>query len=212
MLKLHSWGTGFSFPVPWHQIPENMYVTLRLAYYVLWRPNTRDDLHYLRKYGIESGLSLSSHRVDVSFITQTLIEASLPVDVVPQNVTCAGAILLDSASARDQDLSLVEWLQKAPTVVVNLGSLFKYDENRARIMALAIQAVLESTNVQVLWKLAKGVDFDDGFAHPLEKYIAQKRVVIKDWLTVDTFSLFETGYVAASIHHGGSSSYNEAMA
>jgi hypothetical protein len=37
-------------------------------------------------------------------------------------------------------------------------------------------------------------------------------VRIMDWLSVDTFSSLETGYVVASIHQGGLSSYNEASA
>lgn len=211
ILIMRSLGTGFSFPVPWHQIPENIYVTFRLAYNVFFNPSTGAAVAYLREHGINSGQFISP-RPDIPFITQTLPEASIPLDVVPQNVTCAGAILLDSASAMEQDSVLVEWLQKAPTVVINLGSLFKYNEERARIMALAIRIVLDRTSVQFLWKMARGSDFSDDFALPLKDYLDQGRVRIMDWLTVDTLSLLETGYVVASIHHGGSSSYNEAMA
>jgi hypothetical protein len=153
-----------------------------------------------------------SPRADVPFITQTLPEASVPLAVVPQNVTCAGATILDPASAKEQDPELVEWIQKAPTVVINLGSLFKYTEERARIMALAIDKVLGKTDVQILWKVAKGSGFGDDFALPLKHYQDQGRVLVTDWLTVDTFSLLETGYVVTSVHHGGSSSFNEAMA
>ncbi len=96
--------------------------------------------------------------------------------------------------------------------MVNLGSLFKYDEERARKMALAIQAVLEKTNIQFLWKMVKGSDYGDEFTLPLKDYIDQGRVQITDWLPIDTFPLLETGSVVASVHHGGSSSYNEAMA
>ncbi|KAE9367046.1 glycosyltransferase family 1 protein [Stipitochalara longipes BDJ] len=209
--KYPSLGTGFSFPVPWYQIPENVYVTLRLAYNVFLNPATGASLSYLRENGIGSG-GLFSSRPDVPFITQTLPEASIPLDLVPPNVTCAGAILLDSGSAEEQDPELVKWLQRSPTVVINLGSLFKYDEERARIMALAIRIVLEKTNVQFLWKVAKGSDFSDDFTRPLKEYSDQERVKIMDWLTIDTLPLLETGYVVASIHHGGSSSYNEAMA
>ncbi len=192
-------------------MPENIYVVARLAYNVFLHPNTKSAVAYIRNRGISTGRFLAP-RPDVPFITQTLPEASIPLDMVPQNVTCAGAIFLDSASATEQDPELVEWLQKAPTVVINLGSIVKYDEERARIMALAIRIVLDKTNVQVLWKMAKGVAFGDDFVIPLKEYLEQGRVKIMDWLTVDTLPLLNTGYVVASIHHGGSSSYNEAMA
>jgi len=143
---------------------------------------------------------------------QTLQEASIPLDFVPPNVTSAGAILLDSGSAEEQDPGLVNWLKQSPSVVVNLGSLFKYDEERARTMALAIEIVLEKTDVQILWKMAKGSSFNDDYALPLKEYLSQARVKIMDWLTIDTLPLLESGYVVASVHHGGSSSYNEAMA
>jgi hypothetical protein len=58
----------------------------------------------------------------------------------------------------------VEWLHNVPTVVINVGSLFKYTEERARMMALAIQTVLDTTSVQFLWEMAKGSDFNDEFA------------------------------------------------
>src|ERR1700678_4136462 len=59
--------------------------------------------------------------------------------------------------------------------------------------------------------MAKRSNFNDDFSLPLKDYLNQGRVRIMDWLTVDTLPLLETGYVVASIHHGGSSSYNEAM-
>jgi hypothetical protein len=43
-------------------------------------------------------------------------------------------------------------------------------------------------------------DFSHDFALPLKEYLDQGRVRIMDWLSVDTFSLLETGYVVASIH------------
>ena len=186
-------------------------MTLRLAYNVFLNPLTGDTLTYLRENGIGSGGALS-RRPDVPFILQTLPEASIPLEFVPPNVTCAGAILLDSGSAEEQDPELVKWLKQSRTVVVNLGSLFKYDEERARIMALAIRNVLEKTDVQVLWKMAKGFEFNDEFAVPLKEYLDQGRVKVTGWLTIDTFPLLESGYVVASVHHGGASSYNEAMA
>lgn len=65
------------------------------------------------------------HRDDVPWITMTTDGAAIPVDVVPANVTCAGPIVLDAAPAEEQDPEMARWLKKAPTVMINLGSLVK---------------------------------------------------------------------------------------
>ena len=64
------------------------------------------------------------HRPDVPWITMDTEGASIPVDVVPANVTRAGPILMDAAPAAAQDPELAAWLGNAPTVLFNLGSHF----------------------------------------------------------------------------------------
>jgi hypothetical protein len=148
-------------------------------------------------------------------ITQTLPDASIPVEFVPNGVTCAGAIVLDSAPAEQQDAELAAWVQRAPTIIVNLGSLFRYTPERAALMAKAIQRVLAANfEVQVLWKVARNADVvgDDTFSEALAKQLGQDRVRIMDWLTVDMLPLLQLDKVVVSVHHGGSSSFNEAVA
>jgi UDP:flavonoid glycosyltransferase YjiC (YdhE family) len=147
----------------------------------------------------------------VPFISQTLPEASLPVDHLPPNVISAGAILLDSAPAEEQDAELAAWILRAPTVVVNLGSLFKYTGAQARIMAQAIEEVLYQTDVQVLWKMAGSANFGTNYTRSLASYLEEGRVKIFEWLPIDTLPLLVVEKVIASVHHGGSSSFNEAM-
>ncbi|KAK4032974.1 glycosyltransferase family 1 protein [Parachaetomium inaequale] len=210
--KYPAWGTGFSFPVPWHQIPENVYVNLRLLYNLLANPQTKAAVKYLRDRGI--GSHPLSFPKGVPFITQTLPGASIPVGFVPDGVSCAGAIVLDSAPAEEQDAELAAWVQRAPTIIVNLGSLFKYTPERATLMAEAIQRVLAANSeVQVLWKMARNTDVvDETFSETLAKHLSQDRVRIMDWLTVDMLPLLQLDKVVASVHHGGSSSFNEAVA
>lgn len=209
----YSLGTGFPFPVPWHLIPENIYVHLRLLYNVIFHPNTGATMRHFRERGIDSN-PLAAPHPSIPFITQTLPGASLPLEVVPESVTCAGVIFLDSAPAAEQDPELTEWVQRAPTVVVNLGSLFKYTQERAVIMAKAIRAVLvENPGTQVLWKMAGNTaDFGASFTEPLAEELRTDRVRIMDWLTIDTLPLLQTNNIIASVHHGGSSSFNEAVA
>lgn len=133
-----------------------MYVNLRFIYSVFFKPLSQDVLAYLREKGVKP-IDLVDLRPDALLISQTLPGASLPVAKVPANVRAVGAPLLDSAPAAEQDADLVAWLQQ-PTVVVNLGSLFKYSEERASIMAESIRWMLQNTDVQVLWKMAPHTD------------------------------------------------------
>lgn len=207
--KYPALGTGFSYPVPWRQIPENLYVNFRFIYSVFFKPLSQDILAYLREKGVKS-IDLVDLRPDALLISQTLPGASLPVGDVPANIKAVGALLLDSAPAAEQDADLVAWLRE-PTVVVNLGSLFKYGEERATIMAGAIRWVLQNTDLQVLWKMAPHAEFGDAYAAPLQEFIDQNRLKISRWLPIDTLGLLEAGRVVAFVHHGGASSYHEAV-
>lgn len=127
-------------------------------------------------------------------------------------MTSTGPIIFDAEPAVEQDPELVAWLSRAPTVLINLGSLFTYSEHHATTMAQAIEEVLTKTNVQVLWKMAKEEGAPDNYTLPVQNIIDQGRLRIVEWLTVSPASILETGHVAASVHHGGANCYHEAIA
>ncbi|ORY71026.1 family 1 glycosyltransferase [Pseudomassariella vexata] len=204
-------GTGFTYPVPWRQIPENIYVTARLVYSFLFDPHAREKRKYLQEHGIANPASYNLHRPDVPWFTRTMFDAGVRPEVVPANVTGVGPIILGVAPAIEQDLELVEWLSKTRTVLVNLGTLFTHNEERATVMAEALEILLlEHTKVQVLWKLQKCTDFPDDFARSLKEY--GDRIRITEWLAADPLALLETGHIVASANHGGSSCFHEAIA
>ncbi|KAI1267684.1 hypothetical protein F5Y18DRAFT_378439 [Xylariaceae sp. FL1019] len=207
--KYPALGTGFSFPVPWRDIPENVYVNFRMLWGMLMTPTPRELQSYLKSKGLKPS-SLLNFRDDVVKITQTLPEASLPVDKIPANTTAVGAMILDSAPAIEQDPTLVAWLGRAPTIVINFGSLFAYSAERAETMASVVQQILTKSDLQVLWKMAPISDFGNAFAASLQPYIEGDRLQIMLWLPIDTLTLLETDNVIASVHHGGASSFNEA--
>ncbi|KAH6693689.1 hypothetical protein F5X68DRAFT_199521 [Plectosphaerella plurivora] len=205
-------SSGFSFPVPLRSIPENIYLNMRFIYSVLWMP----DLAVVRKELKASGITNPSkfydlHLDDTPWITQTTEGASIPVDYVPPNVTSVGPISLNSAPAAEQDAELAAWLKGAPTVLVNLGSTVKYNEQQAGVMALAIAEVLEKTGAQVLWKFRKFGDYGDEPLKWLEKYVASGRLRMPAWLAADPLALLETGDVVLSVHHGGAGCYHETI-
>jgi hypothetical protein len=88
---------------------------------------------------------------------------------LPQGLPLPLAIIARMAPAAEQDPELAAWLEKAPTVLINLGSSVDYDELSATEMAKAIKTLLGSTDVQVLWKLNKRADFPDDFLADLKE-------------------------------------------
>jgi hypothetical protein len=116
-------SSGFSFPIPWYQIPENIYLNARFIYSIMAGSSIRRKQAVLRKHGLKEPIDfMRLHRPDVPWITMHTEGAAIPVDVVPENVTSAGPILVHSAPAEQQDPEMVAWMKRAPTVLINLGS------------------------------------------------------------------------------------------
>ncbi|KAH6975659.1 hypothetical protein EDB80DRAFT_727887 [Ilyonectria destructans] len=206
-------ASGFSFPVPWRNIPENIYLNMRFIYSVLFMPGLNAKKALLREKGLLDPINFYKiYRQDVPWITMTTEGATIPVDFIPPNVTCAGPMVLSAATAIEQDSHMVDWLTKGPTILINLGSSVIWTQTQATIMTEAIAVVLDKTNVQILWKFNKVGNYSDDYLSALKPHLDSGRLRMERWLTVDPSSLLETGYIIASIHHGGSNCYHEAIA
>jgi hypothetical protein len=79
-------------------------------------------------------------------------------------------------------------------------------------MSVAIAEVLSKTDVQILWKFNKMGEYPDDGLLSLKPYLESGRMRMPNWLIADPSSLLETGDIVASVHHGGSSCYHEAIA
>jgi UDP:flavonoid glycosyltransferase YjiC (YdhE family) len=168
---------------------------------------------FLQDNGIAGSKSVVDlYQKDVPWLSQTLAEAEYPLPVIPPNVTACGPILFSSAPAAQQDPELAKWLERAPTVLINLGTLLKYDERGATEMVQAIKIALNRTDAQFLWKFRKRHDFSDEFLSSISAEIAEGRVKVLEWLDLDPPALLQTGHIAASVHHGGANSFAEAIA
>ncbi|KAK8047830.1 glycosyltransferase family 1 [Apiospora saccharicola] len=201
------YGKGFwkypcdiPFPVPWHRIPENIYLASRFIYSVYISPQWRASAALLKERGISAPTQVRDGKA--LYIAPHIPRGTLPLEVVRSDTLGTNSIVLESAPAAQQDSELANWLQNAPTLLINLGSAYRYSEESASIMAQAIQVVLAQTEVQVLWKLARDYEFGDEFKDPLGGY----------WLPIDAMAMMETGHIIASVHHGGANSYHEALA
>ena len=216
--------------MPLHLIPANIYLTFRFIYAVFMVPDLGIKLSYLKAKGIvDPAYPVNAYTKEVPWITQGMVETDFPLVNIPSNVVSVGPIYLSTAPAAEQDPELAAWLKQAPTVLINLGSMIMYNEERATEMAGAIKKVLDQTDVQILWKFNKvkegqfGIDpsapgdelsqsgWEANFLADLSDELANGRLRLERWLSVDPASLIETGDVVLFVHHGGASCYNEAV-
>ncbi|KAI0914220.1 hypothetical protein F4823DRAFT_573654 [Ustulina deusta] len=212
-------GSGIPYPVPWTKLPENIYINIRYFYAMLRMRHYTAVQKYLESNGIIHPVNWFNLRnADVPWFTQALPGASTPVDVLPQNVTLTGPIILSLSRAEEQAPALTEWLARTPTVLLSLGSLFIWTEAHATAMAQAIADMLVwRSDLQVLWKFVKapidneGTTYGDEFMTPLRPFLEDGRLRIESWLDVQPVSLLETGHIVASVHHGGAGCYHEAL-
>ncbi|KAH7262773.1 hypothetical protein BKA59DRAFT_489468 [Fusarium tricinctum] len=182
-------ASGFPYPLPWRKIPENLYLNLRVIYSVIRMPELAAKRKWLPAKGIADPLNfLGAYRHDAPWVTVTTEGASIPADYIPPNVTATNPIILSVAPAPE----LVEWLKKAPTILINLGSTVML-------------------NVQFLWKFNKYGNYSNNIFLPVQRYIENGQLRLERWLTVDPTSILETGRFIASVHHGGANCYNEAV-
>ena len=210
--KYPALGSGFKFPLPWHQIPSNIYIILRVIFAVMKSSSVTAKREFLTENGVNDPLKFFEiHHKSVPWLLTALPEASIPVDFVPDHVKCCGPIVRDVAPVHEQDPGFAAWLRRAPTMLVNLGSQMKYNEKRATAMAKAFLPVLEHTQTQILWKFQKIEHYDDTFLVPVERYIKNGRLRLEKWLAVDPTSILRSGHVTVSVHHGGANCYHETI-
>lgn len=209
-----SLGSGIPYPVPWNRILENILLNFRLISTFTYMPDIKEKQAFLSSKGLTEPINfLQIHRPNAPWISQTLLGASWPVDVIPQNVTCTGPIVLSVAPVSEQDAQLAVWLAQAPTILINLGNGFEWPETHAAAMAGAAAKMLENADIrsQVLWKMRKDSSYSDQYMEPLLPHIRSGRVRVERWLAADPSSVLESGHIVASVHHGGSGCYHEAV-
>ncbi|KAI0202027.1 hypothetical protein F4808DRAFT_450008 [Astrocystis sublimbata] len=212
--KYPAMGSGLPYPLPLSKIPENIVLNLKFISTMVRMPEIKEQQAYLKSKGLKDPINFFAlYRPNVPWISQTMPGASIPLDFIPRNVTCAGPITLSLGTVSEQDEELAGWLTEAPTstILVNLGSGYEFSEKNAIMMAEAIAKVLRATKLQVLWKIKKESSYEDGFLDPLRPFVEAGRVKVERWLAADPSSLLESGHIIASVHHGGSGCYHEAI-
>jgi hypothetical protein len=189
-----------------------MYQQVYFIINFLMSPVIKAKRAWLQEQGIPRAINVfDMMRQDVPWIAMSYPEANFPLEYIPDNFRVVGPLVLDVAPAETQSAELAGWIKKAPTILVNLGSAFRYEELRARVMAEGIAAVLDATDAQILWKMRKSKEYSDDFLGPAKKYIDEGRLRLESWLDVDPTSLYNTGDIAVSVHHGGANCFYESV-
>lgn len=205
-------NSAYAYPVPWHLIPANIYLSIRLIISALWTPSLADKRAYIKEQGLIDPVNvLTAFRHDIPWISPSVPETEFPL-IVPDNVHCVGPVFLDQGDVQGRDPELASWLKQRPTVLINLGSHVDYSESDSIEMIGALKRVLDQTDVQVLWKFNKRSPFSDDFLKPVAEHIKSGRFRLEKWIKVDIAAVLRSGDIALFVHHGGANSFYEGLA
>ncbi|KJZ74533.1 hypothetical protein HIM_06129 [Hirsutella minnesotensis 3608] len=215
--------SGFRFPVPLHLIPVNFYYLVHCAISWLSDKGRRQTAQYVKTHldaDLRSPLDLLRNPpADLKIFVGTHPELDFPLRI-PQHIIPCGPISRPTGPADSNDPLLMLWLERGPTVYVNMGSLWESRREQAEDFARSLRCVLERIDVlrgdsklQVLWKLKR--DREDGSAWEVEDtlapYIESDRVKIVSWIKAEPASILGSGHVVCAVHHCGANSYYEAV-
>jgi hypothetical protein len=212
-LLSNSATTGFPYPLPWSKLLENIYCVFNAVSIVLFDPFIKSLASARKRHGIHSQLAAFEPYIkDVTYISPSLPDIDMPMEI-PSNVHLVGPILLPIQPLSRGDSDLIKWLQKGPTVLVNLGSFQEGTIDQAREMASGLHILFNShPAVQVLWKFraVEGSNADKEIEAILRHEIKSGRIRVQSWLHSEPLSLLQSGFIVAAVHHGGANSWFEA--
>ena len=204
-----SLGSGIPFPVPWSYIAKNVLIQLIFTWRSLNHPDVKELTNYRHSHGLPGKLPLVGHSVarSIHSLSFGLPELDFPI-TLPPNVGLYGPVTLDSTPLSKED-ELSEWLDKARTIVMCMGTHFHYSEAQIRNTTRAFVAGTSPTD-QVLWKIRNKAKYQHLLDEELENESAKERFKIVDWIDADPGEVLRHGNVVAYVHHGGANSYYEA--
>ena len=209
-LHLNRVSSGFPFPLPWYYVLANIYLIFQAVVSLIVSSRVRMLASTRKEHGITA--TTRGYVEKTLYITPALPEIDFPL-IMPKNITACGPILLPEIPVSESDPELTAWLQKRPTVLVNLGSLAASDASSTRELAIGLRIVLEQcADLQVLWKLTSDRYSDECLGQILSRELNEGRVRIVNWLVADPLAILQSGHVVCSVHHGGANSYYEATA
>lgn len=203
-------GTGISFPISWKDLPLNIMAGIALGWMVITDPEITKLTKHRNANGLPGYLPVASVRDRATHIICPCVrEVDFPL-VVPDKVGLYGPIVLDTAPIQVADPGLDQWLSRGKTVLVCMGSHFKFSESQVKgVIHGLLSGAPRDSNTQFLWKLPNKAEFEDLVEEALKDPNDRDRFKIVDWLDADAASIMKHPNVIVWVHHGGANSYLE---
>jgi hypothetical protein len=176
---------------------------------ILRDPHFKELMDYRHSHGLPGKLPMGGLSVTRSVHTFCfgLPELDFPITLLP-NIGLYGPVTLDSTPLSKED-ELSEWLDQGKTIMMSMGTHFRYSEAQVRNTIRGFRAGTSSTD-QVLWKLPGMAKFKHILDEELENEGKKERFRIVEWIDADPGEVMRHGNVVAYVHHGGANSYYEA--
>ena len=128
-------SSGYRYPLPWYRIPPNTYLCVRLILELIFSSRFRMLAKHRKHNGITARHpQLKPYDKQIQMICPSLPELDFPL-TVPSNVTPCGPIILPATPVSQIDPELASWLQRGPTILVNMGTHYMIDAISAHEMA-----------------------------------------------------------------------------
>jgi hypothetical protein len=221
-------SAGYSFPLPWYQVPVNLFLTMAFVGFTLLDGRIRSLKTRMKKETGREMLTISDMMMKrpegVKVVASSLPELDFQPFYIPPDIITCGPILSPTEDVAEADPELAGWLSRAPTILINLGTFFEWNERQstetAKALRIAFQGVSNDpklANVQVLWKLKKqskmpfSLERGSPFYDIIGSEIESQRVRVVSWLATSPLSILESGNIILSVNHAGANSWNEAV-
>ena len=209
VLLVNSFGSGIPFQIPWSYVPKNVMLNLTFVFRILGNPDFKELMSYRHSHGLPGDFPMGgpSVRRSVHTFCFGLPELELPI-TIPPNVGLYGPVALDlTPLSREDELSI--WLDGGRTIMMSMGTHFKYSEAQVRSTLRGFIAGASSTD-QIFWKLHNKAKFQHILDEELENERAKERFRIVDWIDADPGEIMKHENIVVYVHHGGANSYYEA--
>ncbi|EPE25405.1 UDP-Glycosyltransferase/glycogen phosphorylase [Glarea lozoyensis ATCC 20868] len=233
-------SSGFPYPVPWSLVPANIYLKISIVFVLLTSPKMKELMRFRKSQNLPALPPVfNTWQMENHYLVPSIPETDFPCQI-KDNVYPCGPILLPVPSVAEADAELEAWLGRNPTVLINLGSHIRMDNEMIKEFAVALKVLLDRhQDIQILWKLktsgglslpsTKNEDkrqndsaikpkkesytdtFDPTSLDAVSTEIQASRVNITEWMSVDPLAVLQSGHIICSVHHGGSNSFHEAL-
>ncbi|KAL1739808.1 glycosyltransferase family 1 protein [Schizophyllum fasciatum] len=205
-------GTGLPYPLSLRDKALNLVHTAAMAFHSFRSKQIRATNAARAARGVPGvfqGLNCMHVTPDRAYITPGAPAADLPFSPPPTLHLC-GPIVSDFRALREGDAALAAWLDRAPTVLVIMGTHFAYDAPLARRVLAGLLGGVDG-GTQVLWKVPNLGALGGVFAELLTTARERERVRAVPWLDVEPAVVVAHENVVGYVHHGGANSYYECV-